>query len=68
MGNYKGRKDKRQAVMNNITSENYVDMKERVKRLSDVDTEKNSSNIGRFLEYFESANDSWIEKINNKLA
>lgn len=65
--NYKGREDQRQAMMSKITSENYADMKERVKRLSDVDTEKNSSNVGRFLDGFESVDDSWLRQINRKL-
>lgn len=65
--NYKGREDQRQAMMDKITSDNYADMKERVGRLSDVDTEKNSSNISRFLDSFESSDDSWIEQINEKL-
>ena len=33
--NYKGREDQRKAMMDKITSENYADMKERVKMLSD---------------------------------
>ena len=65
--NYKGREDQRQAVMNKITPDNYADMKERVSRLSDVDTEKNSSNFAKFLIYFESEDDEWIERINEKL-
>lgn len=65
--NYKGREDQRRIMMSKITSENYADMKERVKRLSDVDTEKNSSNIGIFLERFESGDDGWIEQINERL-
>lgn len=65
--NYKGREDQRKVMMGKITAENYSDMKERVGRLSDVDTEKNSSNIGRFLEGFESGDDGWIAQINEKL-
>lgn len=65
--NYKGREDQRRAMMEKITSDNYGSMKERIGRLSDVDTEKNSSNIGRFLDGFESGDDSWIEWINGKL-
>ena len=65
--NYKGREDQRKAMMDKITSANYEDMKERIGRLSVVDTEKNSSNIGSFLKDFESEDDSWIELINKKL-
>lgn len=65
--NYKGREDQRKEMMHKITSENYGNMKERIGRLSSVDTEANSSNIGRFLEGFESEDDSWIELINKLL-
>lgn len=65
--NYKGREDQRHAIMDKITRENYADMKERVGRLSDVDTEKNSSNIRKFLKDFESGDDGWIERINKLL-
>lgn len=65
--NYKGREDQRRQMMSLITPENYFVMRERVGRLSYVDYEKNSSNIRRFLEYFESGDDSWIELINMKL-
>ncbi|MCI6998408.1 MAG: hypothetical protein MR936_16945 [Eubacterium sp.] len=65
--NYKGREEQRQEMMHKITSKNYGYMKERIGRLSVVDTEKNSSNIGRFLEGFESEDDRWIKLINKKL-
>lgn len=64
---YKGREYQRKAMMGKITSENYADMKERVGRLLDVDTEKNSSNIGKFLNGFESGDEGWIERINKRL-
>jgi hypothetical protein len=64
---YKARKDQRQTMMNKITPENYADMKKRVAGLSYDDSEINSSNIARFLTYFESDDESWIERINDLL-
>lgn len=65
--NYKGREDQRKAMMEQITSENYEDMKKRVSRLSDIDSEMNSSNICRFLNFFETGDDQWIKEINEVL-
>lgn len=65
--NYKGREDQRKAMMEQITYDNYMEMKERISRLSEIDSEKNSSNIGKFFKYFESENDSWIKEINDYL-
>lgn len=64
---YKGRSDQRKTLMEHITKENYKDMRERVNRLEDRDIIVGSSNFGRFLSFFESEDDSWIEKINYKL-
>ena len=42
-------------------------MKENVKKLSTNDEETSSTNILKFIERFESDDESWIDKINNKL-
>lgn len=62
--NYKARKDQREKIFEQITKDNYADMLERVKKLPDDDTIVGSSNFGRFMQYFSSENDVWIEKIN----
>lgn len=65
--NYKGRADQREEVMRHITIENYRDMCTRVSQMDDVDTNIGSSNFSRFMEFFESEDLGWIEKINGKL-
>lgn len=50
--NYKGRADQIAAVMEHVTAENYVDMRERVSGLETRDTVVGSSNFGRFMELF----------------
>jgi hypothetical protein len=65
--NYKGRADQIEAVMDCVTIENYVDMCHRVSRLEKIDTVIGSSNFGRFMDFFESDDSEWIEKINYKL-
>lgn len=65
--NYKAHHDQRQTLMNKITPENYADMKSRISRMSSTDTEKNSTNFGRFLSHFESNSAKWIDDINNSL-
>ena len=42
-------------------------MKENVKKLSTNDEEISSTNILKFIEKFESDDDSWIDEINTKL-
>lgn len=65
--NYKGRADQIKGVMGHITAENYADMCQRVSRLETIDTIAGGSNFGRFMEYFESSNDRWIDEINNSI-
>jgi hypothetical protein len=65
--NYKGRADQIEVVMECITTENYVNMCQRVKQLEKIDTVIGSSNFGRFMDFFESNDSEWIEKINYKL-
>ncbi|MDP4180470.1 MAG: hypothetical protein Q8942_05180 [Bacillota bacterium] len=63
---YKAREDQRQQLFANVTKDNYLLMKERVKKLLDDDTKVSSSNFGKFIRYF-SGNDMWIKEINDSL-
>ena len=65
--NYKGRADQIAAVMEHITVENYVDMRDRVCGLETMDTVIGSSNFGRFMELFGSSDAGWIDEINDEL-
>ena len=65
--NYKANKEQRLAMCDLISSENYQEMKERLKSLSDDYKTESSSNFNLFLSRFESDDDSWIDKINKKL-
>lgn len=64
---YKGRADQRQKLFSKITKENYRDMLERIKKLPDDDTLAGSSNFGRFMQWFSSDNEEWIQGINEIL-
>ena len=65
--NYKGRADQIAAVMEHITVENYVDMRDRVCGLETMDTVIGSSNFGRLMELFGSSDAGWIDEINDEL-
>lgn len=65
--NYKGRADQRQVLFSKITKENYWHMLERIKKLPDDDTLVGSSNFGRFMQWFSSDNEDWIQGINDAL-
>lgn len=65
--NYKGRADQRQELFSKITKENYWDMLERIKKLPNDDTLIGSSNFGRYMQWFSSDNEEWIEEINEAL-
>ena len=65
--NYKGRADQLEEIMAHVTVENYVDMSQRVDKLSHEDSVTGSTNFGKFIKLFESRNDEWIEKINSIL-
>lgn len=65
--NYKGRADQLEEIMAHVTVENYVDMSQRVDKLSQEDSVTGSTNFGKFIKLFESRNDEWIEKINSIL-
>lgn len=65
--NYKGREDQRQKLFSQITKENYLEMKERIKKLPSDDTIEGSSNFGYFIECFSMKDDTWIKDINDYL-
>lgn len=65
--NYKGRADQIRTIMEHITVENYMDMKERVNRLEADDKITGSSNFGKYMKYLEKDDCGWIENINYKL-
>ena len=67
VSNYKGRRDQRQKVFEQVTKENYRNMLERIKKLSNDDTMVGSSNFGKFMDYFSDDEDLWVEEINKVL-
>ena len=64
---YKGRKEQRRKLFSQITTENYQEMRERIKKLLFDDTVEGSTNFGRFLEWFSSDDCEWIRVINKML-
>lgn len=64
---YNAHKEERAFIMKNIDPENYQLMKDRLMKLSSIDTDINSSNFSQFIHYFESKETSWIDEINKKL-
>ncbi len=65
--NYKARSDQIIKLMSRITEENYLEMKERVKKLKDIDDVLGCSNFARFIGLIESESVGWIGDINDKL-
>lgn len=65
--NYKATDEQRKMLFGKIKRDNYNTMKENLKSLSTNDEEISSTNFLRFIEKFESEDESWIEEINNKL-
>ena len=61
---YKGKGNQIKDVMEQITSENYRIMHERVKLLEQNDSIIGSSNFSKIIEWFESEDCDWISKIN----
>jgi hypothetical protein len=53
--------------MNCITPKNYSAMRERVKLLNQNDSIIGNSNFSKIIEWFESENCEWIDKINEML-
>lgn len=67
MENYKGRTDQIEELMEHVTVQNYVDMRQRVRHLGADDSVAGSSNFGKFIELFESDDSGWIKRINAKV-
>lgn len=64
---YDATTEQRKELFSKIKRDNYEVMKENVKKLSINDEDTSSTNILKFLEMFESEDDSWIDEINKKL-
>ena len=64
---YKGKGNQIKEVMEQITSENYRVMCERLNLLEQNDSIIGSSNFSKIIEWFESENCEWIGKINEIL-
>lgn len=67
VNNYKAKIDQLESIMNLINVENYKDMTQRVSCLSLNDSDVGSSNFGKFIYFFESDDNKWIDDINSKL-
>lgn len=65
--NYDATEEQRKELFSKIKRDNYEAMKENVKKLSTNDEDISSTNILKFIEMFESDDDSWIDEINKKL-
>ena len=64
---YKGKENQIKEIMNCITPKNYSAMRERVKLLNQNDSIIGNSNFSKIIEWFESENCEWIDKINKML-
>lgn len=64
---YKGRREQRRKLFSQITKENYQEMRKRISKLPIDDTVEGSTNFGRFLVWFSSDDNSWIQIINKRL-
>lgn len=64
---YKANEEQRKELFKKINRSNYEIMKENIGELSTNDEDASSTNILKFIKRFESADDSWIDEINNKL-
>ena len=65
--NYKGRADQIEKVMEYVTMENYMYMRQRVNKLEINDSVMGSSNFGKYIRLFESDDSGWIEEIEASL-
>ena len=65
--NYKATDEQRKELFSKIKRSNYEKMKENVGKLSTDDNVISSTNILKFIENFESDDESWIDEINSKL-
>lgn len=64
---YKGKENQIKEIMNCITPKNYSVMRERVKLLDQNDSIIGNSNFSKIIEWFESEDCEWIDKINKML-
>jgi len=67
ISNYKATEEQRKELFGRIKRENYEVMKDNIAKLSTNDKEISSTNFLKFIQYFESEDESWIEEINKKL-
>ena len=65
--NYKATDEQRRELFSKIKRSNYEKMKENVAKLSKDDNVTSSTNILKFVEKFESDDESWMDEINSKL-
>lgn len=65
--NYKATDEQRRELFGKIKRSNYEKMKENVAKLSTNDEDISSTNILKFIERFESEDDTWIDELNSKL-
>lgn len=64
---YDAKEEQVKELTSKITQANYKKMKENLSNIPTDDSKKPSTNILKFLEYFENDNYNWIDKINKKL-
>lgn len=64
---YDATKEQRKELFSKITKANYKVMKSNIAKLSTQDEKCPSTNILKYLEYFESNDDSWINEINERI-
>ena len=67
VANYTAKKEQLGNLFEQVTTDNYEDMLERVKRLPDDDTVVGSSNFARFMDGLGSGDVAWIDGINEVL-
>lgn len=65
--NYQAKENQRKELFEKMTPDNYRQMKERARHLSEDFQQVPSSNFVRFLSWFESDDASWIDHINSVL-
>ncbi len=64
---YDAHQDQIDALLRCVYKRTYSQMRKRVSKINNQDTVSGSSNIIRFIEYFESDNTKWIKEINTYL-
>lgn len=67
VGHYRAKRDQIEELMEHITADNYITMKQRIAARSSVDEEKNSSNFDQLADCLENADNNWIDRINRIL-